>query len=295
MASRKQSTPTSTTTTTTTIPETVIPQEDTQPVLPQPQTFSPPASSATSVTPQPSGDGVDPRLQQNVYGQQQVGETYKYALGVTGRKVFDDKGNIIRYEGYRYASQRPSPWGPGMLSGVQTPKYFSGDQDSIGYMPVERLVNLQRAMNQIGLLSKNYTVGVVDQQTRSAFTNLLETANFSGEEYEQTILRMAAAGGSQRGNLSQYRVSNPDDVKSVINKVAQQTIGRKLQEGDLDRMARLFLEEERQSARSGSTEVVSAPNVQTFAEQQLEATMPEETQARQFGSYMEAIQQKYGL
>lgn len=266
-----------------------------QPTLPKPETFTPPSSTPTNT--QPSGDKVDPRLigGQNIYGTLPEGYTYKYALGVTGRKIFDDKGNIVRYEGYRVASQRPSPWGPGMLSGVQTPKYFAGDEDSIGYMPMEQLINLQRAMNQIGLLSDNYAIGMVDQPTRSAFTNLLETANFSGEDYEQTILRMAASGGSRRGSLTQYRVSNPDDVKSVINKVAEQTIGRKLQEGDLDRMARLFMEEERRSATSGGAEVVSAPNVQTFAEQQLEATMPEETQARQFGSYMEAIKGKYGL
>jgi hypothetical protein len=272
--------------------------QPTQPTLPKPETYSPSSSQSSSgTTVQPSGDSVDPRLprDKNIYGDLPPGQTFKYALGVTGRKIFDEEGNIVRYEGYRVASQRPSPWGPGMLSGTQTPKYFAGDEDSIGYMPMEQLINLQRAMNQIGLLSNNYAMGVVDQPTRSAFTNLLETANFSGEEYEQTILRMAAAGGSRRGSLTQYRVSNPDDVKSVINKVAQQTIGRKLQEGDLDRMARLFMEEERRSATSGSAEVVSAPNVQTFAEQQLEATMPEETQARQFGSYMEAIKGKYGL
>jgi hypothetical protein len=269
-----------------------------QPTLPAPQTYPQPSSQpSTTNNSQPSGDKVDPRLINgtNIYGTLPEGQTYKYALGVTGRKIFDDKGNIVRYEGYRVASQRPSPWGPGMLSGIQTPKYFAGDEDAVGYMPMEQLINLQRAMNQIGLLSDNYSIGMVDQPTRSAFTNLLETANFSGEDYEQTILRMAAVGGSRRGSLTQYRVSNPDDVKSVINKVAEQTIGRKLQEGDLDRMARLFIEEERRSATSGSAEVVSAPNVQTFAEQQLEATMPEETQARQFGSYMEAIKGKYGL
>lgn len=269
-----------------------------QPTLPAPQTYPQPSSQpSTPNNSQPSGDKVDPRLtnETNIYGTLPEGQTYKYALGVTGRKIFDDKGNIVRYEGYRVVSQRPSPWGPGMLSGIQTPKYFAGDEDAIGYMPMEQLINLQRAMNQIGLLSDNYSIGMVDQPTRSAFTNLLETANFSGEDYEQTILRMAAVGGSRRGSLTQYRVSNPDDVKSVINKVAEQTIGRKLQEGDLDRMARLFMEEERRSATSGSAEVVSAPNVQTFAEQQLEATMPEETQARQFGSYMEAIKGKYGL
>jgi hypothetical protein len=272
--------------------------QPTQPTLPKPETFSPPSSqSSTATTVQPSGDLVDTRLPagQNIYGALPEGQTYKYALGVTGRKIFDEKGNIVRYEGYKVVRERPSPWGPGMLSGVQSPKYFAGDEDAIGYMPMEQLINLQRAMNQVGLLSDNYAMGMVDQATRSAFTNLLETANFSGEDYEQTILRMAATGGSRRGSLTQYRVSNPDDVKSVINKVAEQTIGRKLPEGDLDRMARLFLEEERKSATSGSAEVVSAPNVQVFAEQQLEATMPEETQARQFGSYMEAIKGKYGL
>lgn len=243
----------------------------------------------------PSTDLIDPRLVRDVYGTEIVGATYEYALGVRGRRVFNQSGDIIKYEGYRYFNTRPSPWGPGTVTSVRSPKYFSGDEDLLTNQPVETVVNIQRAMNQVGLLGKGYTVGVVDSATKNAYRNLLEQANEYGEDWEQSIIRLASAGSGRSGSLAQYRVSNPDDVKAVVNQTAERLLGRKLPQGDLDRISRLYLEEERRVGRSQRTETMSAPNVGVFAEQQIEQSMGEETTARQFGGYMEAIKEKYGL
>lgn len=277
-------------------------QQQDQPDIPPPATAPPSSDSQPSPQPSPStpqtmpsGDSVDPRLVRDKYGLEEVGAIYEYALGVRGRRVFDDRGNLKRYEGYKYYRSFSNPFTGNEITSLRVPKYFSGDEDLLVNQPLETIVNIQNAMNQVGLLGKGYAVGVVDSATKTAYRNLLEQANQYGEDWEQSIIRLASSGAGKSGTLTQYRVSNPDDVKAVVNQTAERLLGRKLPQGDLDRMARLYLEEERRVGRSQSREVTSAPNVGVFAEQQIEQSMGEETTARQFGGYMEAIKDKYGL
>jgi hypothetical protein len=235
---------------------------------------------------------VSPSLQdENILVE---GETdpYRYAIGVKGRNIYDPiTKKIIRYEGYKYT-------GPGAPAGGATPQYFSGDEDKIANFAVEDIASLQRAMSSIGLLSDRYAPGVADSSTRSAYARLLEEANVYGEDENAAILRLAAAGaGRNRGQLTQYRVSNEKDVKSIISRVAKQTIGRNLAEADLTRMAQLYKELEKESglAAASRAEVMAAPSPEVFAQEQIQEMLPEETNARQFGSYLEAIKERYQL
>lgn len=227
------------------------------------------------------------------------GETYQYAIGVKGRKVFDEYGNIVRYEGYKY--YRPGVGTPyGSMPSPQQPRYFSGDEDKIYGLSVENLSSLQRAMNAVGLLGDNYAPGIADNSTRNAFANLLEQANGYGEDYDAAILRLASIGnGTGKGSLTQYRVSNESDIKAVISRVSKQTLGRNLGEGDLTRLAQMYrtLEKEAGLAAGSKTvaEVEAAPSPEAFTESQLGKMFPQETNARQFGSYLEAVKERYQL
>jgi hypothetical protein len=184
-----------------------------------------------------------------------------------------------------------------MVVTQREPQYFAGDEDKIFALSIEDLSNLQRAMNAVGLLGDNYSPGVADGPTRAAYYNLLEEANGYGEDTDATILRRAALGGGPKGQLTQYRVSNELDIKNVINRVSQQALGRKLGEGDLTRLAKMYRELEKQAGLAAGSDTIqqveTAPSPEAFAESQLGQMFPDETNARQFGSYLEAIKERY--
>lgn len=269
-------------------------------------------TTPTTIKPTPAAGGrISPDLQKGVLSED-GGDSYQYAIGVKGRRIFDDNGNVVRYEGYKYYTQPRygTTSGAGAATGTQMvpgvagqafePKYFSGDEDQIYGYSSEQIANLQKAMNAVGLLGGKYSPGVVDNSTRAAYANLLEQANGYGEDADAAIMRLASVGGrGGTGGLTQYRVSNETDIKNVISRVAKQTIGRNLGEGDLNRMAQMYRELEKEAglAAGSSTqqEVMAAPSPEAFAQSQLETMLPEETNARQFGSYLDAIKEKYQI
>lgn len=263
------------------------------------------AVTPTTVTPAAGADRVSPNLKNPNILVEGTGDTYKYALGVTGRKIYDEKGNLIRYEGYKYLGNtgRQFQTQSGRMVGARPqtyePKYFSGDEDQVFNMSVEDLSSLQRAMNAVGLLGKNYAPGVADNATRAAYRNLLEQANGYGEDTDSAILRLASVGTGRTGQLTQYRVSNEADVKAVISRVSRETLGRNLGEGDLTRLAQMYRDLEKQAGLAAGSdtqqEVVAAPSPEAFTESQLGKMFPQEKSARQLGSYFEAIKEKYQI
>lgn len=270
----------------------------TQPTIPSASDLGTPTTvSQNGVTPG-ADSNISPGIADaNVYTDES-GYTFKYAVGVQGRKVFDKKtGKLIRYEGYRYFTPgKTTPYGSMPVG--ETPQYFSGDEDKIANWSVEDIANLQKAMNALGYLGDGYRPGVVENATKNAYARLLESANNYAETVEDAIIRIASTGETGgKGNLTQYRVSNPADIKAVINKVAETQLGRRLGEGDLNRLATVYQSLEREQgqvqAANRQAEVQAVPNVETFAESQLGKLYPEDTQARQFGSYLEAIRGKY--
>jgi len=293
------------TTSTTMAPttNTTVPTE-TQPTVPRPGQS--PASTTTSTLPLRStttnpGQSVAPTT--TVPTQNDVPSSIaptllnpatlsasggQYALGVSGQRIYNSSGKLLKYEGYKYTNPTTGV--------VSQPKYFTGDEDALYGLSIEALSTLQNAMYNVGRLGKGYTPGVVDPKTTSAYKSLLITANGYGEDFETTISRLATTGSSARGGaLTQYRVSNDADVRAIMNKVSQQTLGRKLGEGDLNRLSGLYRELERTSGQSNAAEIVQPPQVETFTQNKLEEMFPEDTNARQFGSYLTAIEKKYNL
>jgi hypothetical protein len=280
---------------------TTTPTQPTQPTVPAAGQYgATTTSSVPTSTPTPASGGgskISPDLQSGVLVED-GGATYQYAIGVKGRKVFDENGNLIKYEGYKYTRYQNGKYGA-MPTQVE-PKYFSGDEDKIYNLSVENLSSLQKAMNAVGLLGDKYAPGVADNATRAAYVNLLEVANGYGEDTDAAIMRLASVGaGTGKGKLDQYRVSSELDIKNVINRVSQQAIGRKLGEGDLNRLAKMYRELEKQAGLAAASttlqQVESAPSPEAFAESQLGKMFPTETNARQFGSYLEKIKERYQL
>jgi hypothetical protein len=259
-------------TSTTNPPVTTTTLPSTQPTVPRPGQTTIPTTTVPTQNDVPSS--IAPTLLNPATLSADGGQ---YALGVSGRRIYNSKGELVKYEGYKYTSP--------VTGKLAEPKYFTGDEDALYSLSVEELSNLQNAMYNVGKLGKGYAPGVVDSKTTSAYKSLLVTANGYGEDFETTITRLATTGASARGGqLNQYRVSNDADVKAIMNKVSQQTLGRKLGEGDLNRLSNLYRELERTSGQ-----------VETFTQNKLEEMFPEDTNARQFGSYLTALEKKYNL
>ena len=272
-------------------PTTTLPKQTsttsslpTQPTIPRPgATTTPPVTTA------PTQNDVPTAIAPGLLNPATLSaEGAQYALGVSGRRIYNPTTKTFKYEGYKFTSPTTKV--------VAEPKYFAGDEDNLYGLSIEELSNLQTQMYNVGRLSKGYVPGIVDSKTTSAYKSLLVTANGYGEDLETTLSRMKTTGASSRGGqLNQYRVTNDADVKSIMNKVAQQTLGRKLGEGDLNRLSTMYRNLEQQAGTSTSAQVVTPPQIETFAQNKLEQMFPEDTNARQFGSYLTAIEKKYNL
>jgi hypothetical protein len=281
--------------------KTTTTTQPTQPTVPAAGQYGATTTTVPASSPTPASGGgtkISPSLQGNGVLVEEGGETFQYAIGVKGRRIFDENGNLVKYEGYKYTRYQTGKYGA-MPTQVE-PLYFSGDEDKIYNLSVENLSSLQKAMNAVGLLGDNYAPGVADNATRSAYVNLLEVANGYGEDTDAAIMRLASVGaGTGKGKLDQYRVSSELDIKNVINRVSQQAIGRKLGEGDLNRLAKMYRELEKQAGLAAASttlqQVETAPSPEAFAESQLGEMFPTETNARQFGSYLEKIKERYQL
>jgi hypothetical protein len=296
---------------------TTAPGGETQPTIPPAGQYGSTSTTLPPNNPNPTPGAGGSRVSPDISNQgvlfEEGAEKYQSAIGVKGRRYLDANGNVIKYEGYKYSlpARYGTTSGAGGATGSQMipgrggqavePKYFSGDEDQIFGFSIEEISNLQRAMNGIGILGNKYAPGVADSRTRAAFANLLGQANGYGEDYSAAIIRMASVGGSGggSGNLVQYRVSSEADIKNIISKVAKRDLGRNLGEGDLTRLAAMYRQMEKESGLAAGSntqqEVVAAPSPEAFAESQLGKMLPDETNARQFGSYLEAIKEKYQI
>ena len=272
------------TTTTTTIPATTTTIPSTQPTIPR--TGQTTAPTTTIPTQNDVPGNISPLLTNTGVLSSDGGS---FAIGVSGRRIYDGSGKLVAYEGYKYKSP--------ITGELSEPLYFEGDERKPLYgFSIEQLSTLQNAMYGVGRLSKGYSPGVVDSKTIAAYKSILATANGYGEDFQTTITRLASGGAAVRGGqLSQYRVSNDADVRAIMNKVSQQTLGRKLGEGDLNRLSSLYRDLERTAGQASGVEVAQAPQVETFTQNKLEEMFPEDTNARQFGSYLTAIEKKYNL
>jgi hypothetical protein len=99
--------------------------------------------------------------------------------------------------------------------------------------------------------------------------------------------------------LNQFKLTNPLDVKAVINATAEKTLGRKLSAEDVDRLTKTYQTMETTEGMSvgkgNAKAIMSAPSAETFTLDSLEKMYPKETNVRKFGSYIEALKGQYNL
>lgn len=133
-------------------------------------------------------------------------------------------------------------------------------------MPPERIAQIQRRLQTVGLLPENFkSFGFVENTTRSGFTELLDVANGRGESNWDNTLDVLVAGtettlGEERvkaasrrqqamlafdTRLNTYEKSDPASVRQTAEQAFQQALGRKPKKAELERFVNGFLSRER--------------------------------------------------
>lgn len=224
-----------------------------------------------------------------------VSKSSRSAIGVTGTKTYDPMtGRPTGYYGYQTKQMLPQTSGfePGGQVVTENPKYFSGDEDMLNKFSPEDIATIQQSLSFNGLLGRKYTPGIVDNSTRSAFRELLGIANRQTTDW-QTTLGTISQVKSQGSSIGTYSVSNPDDLKAVFRKAAQDMLGRNLGDGDINSLVETFQAREKQQAVQSASggKIIQAPSPQTFAQQQIAKDFGEEVDVRKMDNIFSAIDQ----
>jgi len=141
------------------------------------------------------------------------------------------------------------------LPGRTLPRYFDGDEWSIFLgLSSETIAGMQEAMQEAGYISVNATLnyGKWDGTTASAMREILAVANAEGQDWQvafETAVADAVGSGyltaerqsdaeaaakaeaaRQPTPLPPFQVTNPDDLRSVVQHTARRILGRNADE-----------------------------------------------------------------
>ena len=143
----------------------------------------------------------------------------------------------------------------------------------------------------------NRKVGEPDADLR-AIEQWLDEANLAGVTRERYLVELAKTGRKERGSGAprRYRVSNPDDLKAVFKRVAQETIGRGFTDDEATKAVQAYQQREleaQQAMFAGGT-VTEQPSADVFAQQFAQQVAPTEANGYKFLGYMNQLFQAAG-
>ena len=119
------------------------------------------------------------------------------------------------------------------------PRYYERDADLLSRFTRDQIADIQAKLNKSGLLGSKYRLGVVDQATRNAWIDLLGEANRSNVDWN-TALKTAAATPIGGKTALPPKVSNPEDIKQIVNQVSAKILGRSADPMIVDRIVKQF-------------------------------------------------------
>lgn len=224
-----------------------------------------------------------------------VSPSSRSAIGVQGTQTLDPlTGKPTGYFGFQTKETLSQLGGfePAGQTLTYQPKYFSGDEDAINSYSKETIAELQYNLSKNGLMGRKYTPGVVDNQTRSGFKELLGISNRQGTDWVNALGSVSQAGASTGTKLPAYQLTNPEDLKAVFRKAAQDSLGRNLQDGDINRLVETYQAQEAQYQKQVSTVggvVTQAPSAQAFAQSAINKDFGTEVNTRKLSDIFGAI------
>lgn len=171
-----------------------------------------------------------------------------------------------------------------MPGAYDSPRYVDGAQYEPNSMPGPKIADLQRELAAAGLLKGKYRNGVWDDKSVKAYEELLSYANQSGVTWDEALRRYVATGGEagEGGGKAPLvkRVSNPDDLKAILETVTTATIGRRLSDAQMQHLVAEYQaaemaeqDEEYDLAERGGV-MTAAPSAQAFLERRVREQNP---------------------
>ncbi len=160
----------------------------------------------------------------------------------TGQVAMDQQGNPVPW----FGSKPGGPTIPNVFAGTggsMSTDYFAaqyndGDEWAVvGSMPVEMRADVQQAMLDRGLFGAkkpNVALGSWDNESASAFKQVLAYANATGMDWQEALRDMPVVSadglnpdGSQQVERGHYQIklSNPADLAQVFKRAAADLIG----------------------------------------------------------------------
>ena len=243
--------------------------------------------STPPTTPPPGSSGATTAMEDLTVAQSQ--QTDDDVVTYTpGQRLIVDNGKWKIYEGPGLVNAK------GGIEKIQGSTYVYDLENEPGrlwasYNPRERIEKMEQLVSA-GFLSP---AGVDDYSSQlNGIAQWLQASNYLGLEKENTLATLIAGGPSiKRGGTSgtggtpSYVVSNPDELKLIAKKVSQETLGRELNDEDVDRFVKAYQAQELQAQKSsGVTTRMAGADVaaQEFAQE----SAPTEAAAYEYLGYV---------
>lgn len=140
-------------------------------------------------------------------------------------------------------------WAP---AGGGQATYSDGDQWLPGSWGPQTIASIQAAMDAAGFLQGQWVSGAWNNESASAFESLLAAANAEGATWQDVLNRAVADPHNAAANQKQGReplrvqLTNPDDIRGVIQSGAQQVYGKYIDPADVDKFISAYQAQETQ-------------------------------------------------
>ena len=217
-----------------------------------------------------------------VQGQETAADVVTYQ---PGQRLIVENGKWKIYEGPGLVNAK------GGIERIQGSTYVYDIENEPGrlwasYNPRERTEKMEQLVSA-GFLSP---AGVDDYSSQlNGIAQWLQASNYLGLEKENTLATLIAGGPSIKrggsGGTPSYVVSNPDELKLIAKKVSQETLGRELNDEDVDRFVKAYQAQELQAQRgSGVTTRMAGADV--VAQQFAQEVAPNEANAYKYLGYV---------
>jgi len=164
-------------------------------------------------------------------------------------------------------------------------------EPELAQMSQPNRIELLNALYQRGFFPSKTGPSVTGRDNNSVYAmeQFLAAVNPTGYTWDvakpiifsefQAIQGAPGSGGG--GN--KYSISSDDDIINIANRVAEQTIGRRLNSAEVSKIVSKVQSRERAAGQSNANETQQAPSSQTIAQSQIEQEYGQEAAMMRFG------------
>jgi hypothetical protein len=164
-------------------------------------------------------------------------------------------------------------------------------EPELAQMSQPNRIELLNALYQRGFFPSKTGPSVTGRDNNSVYAmeQFLAAVNPTGYTWDvakpiifsefQAIQGAPGSGGGGK----KYSISSDDDIINIANRVAEQTIGRRLNSGEVSKIISKVQSRERAAGQSNANETQQAPSAQTIAQSQIEQEYGQEAAMMRFG------------